>query len=140
VTALDPAQGRDAFQRPRRGGQPRHERPDQRPARETAVSRRPSAVRRELNTSRANAGSARVQSQWSRSHLKASRLSPRYWSFIGATIPQAAVSRQLSAAPGALCRGDAALTGRKARCARGARLRAGAPATRALGGRHLVTH
>ena len=41
VTALDPAQRRDALQRPRRGGQPRHERPDQRPA---AVGRQPSAI------------------------------------------------------------------------------------------------
>jgi hypothetical protein len=73
VTVLDPAQSRDALQRPRRRGQPRN----------TAVSRQPSAVRRELKTRRANAGSARVHSQWSRSYLKASRLSPRYWSFIG---------------------------------------------------------
>ena len=47
VTVLDPAQRRDALQRLRRGGQPRHERPDQRPAREAAVSRRPSAVSRQ---------------------------------------------------------------------------------------------
>jgi len=48
-----------------------------RPSRGTASS----GVSRGTKRSRANAGSARVQSQWSRSHLKASRLSPRYWSF-----------------------------------------------------------
>jgi len=47
VTVLEPAQRRDALQRPRHGGQPRHERPDQRPAREAAVSRQPSAVSRQ---------------------------------------------------------------------------------------------
>jgi predicted nucleotidyltransferase component of viral defense system len=40
--------------------------------------------------------------------------------------------REPSPALGALRRGDAALAGRKARCARGARLRVGAPAARAL--------
>ena len=79
--------------------------------------------------------------------MNASRLSSRYWSFIRGTMPERAVSRQPSAissrqpsavsrrpsaVPGALRRGDAALAGRKARCARGARLRVGAPATRAL--------
>ena len=41
VAVLEPAQRRDVLQRPRRRRQPRHERPDQRSAREPRVRRPP---------------------------------------------------------------------------------------------------
>jgi hypothetical protein len=54
----------------------------------SAVGHQPSAVSRGTKRSRANAGSARVHSQWSRSHLKASRLSPKAKSATSCTAPQ----------------------------------------------------
>jgi hypothetical protein len=69
-----------------------------------------------------------VQSQWSRSQLKASRLSPRYWSFTGLRYHKrpSAVSRQPSAALGA---SGAASRGRGA-CRAQSSLRERRPAAR----------